>query len=149
MSALAIPRNLRAGADDDSGFYGDASLLVAMILVLGLVLWCFVLRCGRRVRLKGGEPTRCGRSRGFARLPSVSRSMSARRRARSQQPSPASKAAAARRARSPPYLASRVVVERGCSNASSSNAAAAASVRAEPSSSRATSGEKVASASPT
>ena len=52
---LAIPRNLRAGADDDSGFYGDASLLVAMILVLGLVLWCFVLRCGRRVRLKG-EP---------------------------------------------------------------------------------------------
>jgi hypothetical protein len=69
---LAIPRNLRAGADDDSGFYGDASLLVAMILVLGLVLWCFVLRCGRRVRLKGGNRTRRRSLSGSSPSPSMS-----------------------------------------------------------------------------
>ena len=69
---LAIPRNLRAGADDDSGFYGDASLLVAMILVIGLLLWCVVLRCGRRVRLKGGNRTRRRSLSGSSPSPSMS-----------------------------------------------------------------------------
>jgi len=69
---LAIPRNLRAGADDDAGFGGDAALLVAMILVLGLVLWCFVLRCGRRVRLKGGNRTRRRSLSGSSPSPSMS-----------------------------------------------------------------------------